>query len=51
MLKYCNRCGFETLRNNKEEENNCPYHQEVMHDEEGGSYLKYEEFNQDGEEW
>ena len=33
MLKHCNRCGFETLRNNKEEENDCPYHQEVMHDE------------------
>ena len=45
---YCNMCGFDTWRNKGED---CPYHQQVLTDSEGVSYLKYEEFNQDGEEW
>ena len=45
---YCNICGCNTLRNKGED---YPYHQEVLRDSEGVSYLKYEEFNQDGEEW
>lgn len=45
-LRYCNACGFET----RWDEDGCEFHQRVIHDEEG-SHLKYEEFNQDGEEW
>ena len=45
---YCNMCGYETHRYN--EGDSCPYHQKVIHDEEG-SHLLYEEFNQDGEAW
>jgi|GEM_PF-4475024 len=44
---YCNLCGYET----KQDEDGCVYHQRVKVDSEGISYLKYEEFNQDGEEW
>lgn len=29
----------------------CPYHQKVMYDSEGVPSLRYDEFNQDGEEW
>lgn len=45
---YCNICGYDTLRNEGED---CPYHQQVLQDSEGVSYLAYDEFNQDGEEW
>ena len=46
---YCNMCGFDTWRD--KEGDNCPYHQEVLTDSEGVRYLKYEEFDQDGEAW
>lgn len=45
--EYCNMCGYET----KHDDNGCVYHQSVLTDSEGVSYLRYEEFNQDGEEW
>jgi len=45
--QYCNMCGFET----KHDEHGCVYHQKVLHDSEGVPYLRYDEFNQDGEEW
>jgi|TARA_R110000824_G_scaffold304901_1_gene492682 hypothetical protein len=46
---YCGICDCMTMRTNKEEEDKCPYHQEVMHDEDGGAFLRYEEFDQNGE--
>jgi len=50
MLKlskeYCNQCGFQT----EHDEDGCVYHQRVKTDSEGVQYLKYDEFNQDGEE-
>lgn len=45
--EYCNRCGFET----RHDDNGCVYHQQTLHDSEGIPYQKYDEFNQDGEEW
>ena len=42
VWKYCNRCGYETER---EEGESCPYHQSVLED---GTFL-WDEFNQDGE--
>jgi hypothetical protein len=44
---YCNQCGYETTHNDI---NGCVYHQRIIQDEEG-SHLLYEEFNQDGEAW
>ena len=46
VKEYCNMCGFDTYRDRGQD---CPYHQKVMQSEEG-SYLLYDEFNQDGEE-
>jgi len=49
---YCNMCGFETARKIIEgEPEACPYHQEVSYSDDGEMSLRYEEFNQDGEEW
>lgn len=49
---YCNMCGFDTARKIIEgEPERCPYHQEVSYSDDGEMTLKYEEFNQDGEEW
>jgi hypothetical protein len=45
ISEYCNMCGYETIRNIGED---CPYHQQVLQDSEGVSYLKYDEFDQDG---
>ena len=45
--RYCNLCGYET----RQDEDGCVYHQRVKTDSEGVQYLKYDEFNQDGEEW
>lgn len=45
---YCNMCGYETKHNDI---NGCVYHQMNLTDSEGVTYLRYEEFNQDGEEW
>lgn len=42
VWKYCNRCGYETER---EEGESCPYHQSILED---GTFL-WDEFNQDGE--
>ena len=43
--KFCNLCGYET----EQDEDGCKWHQKVMQSEDG-PYLKYDEFNQDGEE-
>ena len=40
-------CGFET----KHDKDGCVWHQKVMQSEDGETYLRYDEFNQDGEEW
>jgi len=40
---YCNICGFET----RQDKDGCVYHQRVLEGEEG-PYLKYDEFDQDG---
>jgi len=45
--EHCNLCGFET----EHDEDGCVYHQRVKYDSEGIPYNKYDEFNQDGEEW
>jgi len=45
--KYCNLCGWET----PQDEDGCIYHQKVKHDSDGVPYLKYDEFNQNGEAW
>jgi len=42
---YCNICGYET----NQDEDGCVYHQRVKYGEEG-AYLKYDEFDQDGNE-
>jgi len=47
---YCNACQMYVKPVGWEGEQVCPYHQRVCHGEEG-SYLMYDEFNQDGEEW
>lgn len=49
---YCNACNGETERDDEDPiyKGDCPYHQRVVQGEEG-SYLAWEEFNQDGEEW
>ena len=44
--KWCNLCGYET----KQDEDGCVWHQRVKTDADGVKYLKYDEFNQDGEE-
>lgn len=49
--QYCGICDCETERDNDDVfKGGCPYHQKTISTEEG-SYLVYEEFNQDGEEW
>jgi len=45
--KYCNMCGYET----KQDEDGCVWHQHVKTDSEGVQYLKYDEFDQDGNAW
>ena len=45
LHQYCNICGHVTKRDKKGDD--CPYHQEVLYGEEG-AYLKYDEFDQDG---
>ena len=41
---YCNICQMYV----KPDEDGCPYHQKVLQSEEG-PYLKYDEFDQNGE--
>lgn len=48
VKQYCGLCGFETAREQGED---CPYHQKTLYDSDGAPYRKYEEFNDDGEEW
>ena len=45
---YCNMCKCNTMRDKGE---SCPYHQEVTYSEDGEINFKFDEFNQDGEEW
>jgi len=42
---HCNMCGYDT----KHDENGCAWHQQVLTDSEGIQYLRYEEFDQNGE--
>ncbi len=44
---HCNRCGYDT----KHDENGCVWHQMTLTTYDGESYQRYDEFNQDGEEW
>ena len=44
--EFCHKCGWETPH----DEDGCVYHQVLKTDSEGVQYLKYDEFNQDGEE-
>lgn len=46
--QYCNLCECITEH---DKDNECPYHQKVLTDSDGVRYLKYDEFNQDGDEW
>ena len=43
---YCNMCQMYVKP--ASDDGSCPYHQKVMHSEEG-DYYRYDEFNQDGE--
>jgi|TARA_R110002096_G_scaffold239467_1_gene431196 hypothetical protein len=45
---HCNRCGYETRHNDI---NGCVYHQMTLTTADGEQYQRYDEFNQDGEEW
>jgi len=38
-------CGYQT----EQDQNGCVWHQRVLHDDEGIAYLRYEEFDQNGE--
>jgi len=42
---YCNQCGFVT----EQDEDGCVWHQRVKTDSDGATYLKYDEFDQNGE--
>jgi hypothetical protein len=44
---YCNRCGYDT----KHDEDGCVWHHQPLTTSDGESYQRYDEFNQDGEEW
>ena len=44
---YCNLCECET----KQDDDGCVWHQRVSYTDDGELVMKYEEFNQDGEEW
>jgi len=46
---YVNCCQQYILRS-RMDNGECPNHQKVMHDEDGIAYLKYDEFDQDGNE-
>ena len=43
---YCNMCQAYT----KSDQDGCVWHQKVLDGGEEGPYLRYDEFNQDGEE-
>ena len=44
---YCNQCGYETKHDN----DGCVWHQKTLTTVDGETYQRYDEFNQDGEEW
>jgi hypothetical protein len=44
---YCNLCECET----KQDDDGCVWHQRVSYTDDGELVMKYDEFNQDGEEW
>ena len=44
---YCNLCECET----KQDDDGCVWHQRVSDTDDGELVMKYDEFNQDGEEW
>ena len=46
-IRFCNMCGYET----KHDEDGCVYHQKTLTTDDGERYQRYDEFNQDGEEW
>lgn len=45
---HCGRCMMYVEPDIFDGEEHCPYHQYVRHNDEEGSYLHYEEFDQDG---
>ncbi len=47
---WVNCCQMYILKT-KLDDGECPYHQKVKYDSEGVPYFRYDEFNQDGEEW
>jgi hypothetical protein len=50
MTEYtemCGKCGYYT----KHDENGCVWHQMTLTTADGETYQRYDEFNQDGEEW
>lgn len=45
--EMCGICGHYT----KHDEHGCVWHQKTLTTDDGETYLRYDEFNQDGEEW
>lgn len=45
--EMCGKCGHYT----KHDENGCVWHQMTLTTSDGETYQRYDEFNQDGEEW
>ena len=46
-IRFCNMCGYET----KHDDDGCVYHQKTLTTDDGESYQRYDEFDQDGEAW
>lgn len=44
---WCNACNCET----EHDKDGCVYHQRITYSEDGEVSFRYDEFNQDGEEW
>ena len=45
--EMCGQCGHYT----KHDEHGCVWHQKTLTTVDGETYQRYDEFNQDGEEW
>jgi hypothetical protein len=45
--EMCGQCGHYT----KHDEHGCVWHQMTLTTDDGETYQRYDEFNQDGEEW
>ncbi len=45
--EMCGKCGHYT----KHDEHGCVWHQKTLTTPDGERYQRYDEFNQDGEEW